>query len=237
VPELKNKEEVDFMTARVIDHQQAIKKMMAERYLLGELTEGDLDAFEEHLFECTVCFEQVKAGTEFVDYLKRIGTQPDVEPARQGWIPRLNHALGNTASLVFAGLFLCAVCLNLYQGMVNQRLGAAHNIVPVTLHEQSRGESAAAGPEVTPSPAGYIDLWVSFEAKAELTDYRAEIKDQAGKTVESAAINKQDESIQLSVYKGKFHSGKYTMVVTAADPASSGRKQVKEYPFVVKLQD
>ena len=50
------------MNAKVIDHQEAIKNMMAERYLLRELSENERDAYEAHLFDCQACFEQVKAG-------------------------------------------------------------------------------------------------------------------------------------------------------------------------------
>ncbi|HET9365971.1 MAG TPA: zf-HC2 domain-containing protein [Candidatus Angelobacter sp.] len=66
------------MNAKMIDHEQAIKTMMAERYLLGELTENERDAYEAHLFDCQTCFDQVKAGTEFVSYLKQIGGEEPV---------------------------------------------------------------------------------------------------------------------------------------------------------------
>ncbi len=38
------------MTARVMDHEEAIRNFTVERYLLGELPENDRDAYEEHLF-------------------------------------------------------------------------------------------------------------------------------------------------------------------------------------------
>ena len=66
-----------------MEHEEAIKNLAAERYLLGELTESDREAYEEHLFSCPACFEQVKAGTEFVGHLRRIG----VEEAAAGAAP------------------------------------------------------------------------------------------------------------------------------------------------------
>ena len=63
------------MNARIINHDDAIKDLMAERYLLGELNTDERDAYEEHLFSCNACFEQVKAGTEFVSHLRHIDTQ------------------------------------------------------------------------------------------------------------------------------------------------------------------
>ncbi len=68
------------MNARMIDHDEAVKDLMAERYLLGELNASDRDAYEEHLFSCDACFEQIKTGTEFVDHLRHIGTDDPQAP-------------------------------------------------------------------------------------------------------------------------------------------------------------
>jgi hypothetical protein len=40
----------------MIDHQDAVKSLMAERYLLGELNAGEREAYEEHFFSCDACF-------------------------------------------------------------------------------------------------------------------------------------------------------------------------------------
>src|SRR5438270_8453217 len=102
--EKRNRDKI--MDSSVIDHQQAINKMMAERYLLGELALQERDAFEEHLFDCSACFEQVRAGTEFVHYLKRIGKEETAEVASQ---PRWRQLLGQT--LRPAPAFAFAACL------------------------------------------------------------------------------------------------------------------------------
>lgn len=75
------------MTARIMEHDEAIKNLTAERYLLGELNVSDRDAYEAHLFSCPACFEQVKAGSEFVGHLRRIGVEGP-KPAL-GFVPRL----------------------------------------------------------------------------------------------------------------------------------------------------
>jgi hypothetical protein len=56
-----------------MEHTQAMTDEVAERYLLGELTEPEAEAFEEHFFECHLCAADVrdgslmmKAGREFV---------------------------------------------------------------------------------------------------------------------------------------------------------------------------
>jgi hypothetical protein len=55
------------VTDTEIIHQFAEKNMLVERYLLGELTGANLEDFERHMFECSTCFEAVKAGQEFTE--------------------------------------------------------------------------------------------------------------------------------------------------------------------------
>ena len=50
------------MSAQMIDHQDAVKSLMAERYLLGELNASEREAYEEHLFSCDACFDQFTAA-------------------------------------------------------------------------------------------------------------------------------------------------------------------------------
>ena len=53
-----------------MDHNEAIQQMVAERYLLGELTAEQRDAFEEHAFDCPECSLDLRAGAAFIDTAK-----------------------------------------------------------------------------------------------------------------------------------------------------------------------
>lgn len=46
-------------------HSDADQTMATERYLLGEMNGEDLDAFEEHMFDCTECAAAVRNGAAF----------------------------------------------------------------------------------------------------------------------------------------------------------------------------
>jgi putative zinc finger protein len=45
-----------------MEHTEATESMAAERYLLGEMTPEDRDAFEEHFFGCAACAADVRDG-------------------------------------------------------------------------------------------------------------------------------------------------------------------------------
>src|SRR5690348_12606740 len=53
-----------------MDHNEAIQQMLAERYLLGELTAEQRDAFEEHAFDCRECSLDLRMGMAFIDTAK-----------------------------------------------------------------------------------------------------------------------------------------------------------------------
>jgi Putative zinc-finger len=45
-----------------MDHPQAMNTLAPERYLLGEMTEDERLAFEDHYFSCAECADDVRAG-------------------------------------------------------------------------------------------------------------------------------------------------------------------------------
>lgn len=55
-----------------MEHHEAIEMMASERYMLEELTPELRDAFEEHLFGCRECADEVRFGAAFVDNAKAV---------------------------------------------------------------------------------------------------------------------------------------------------------------------
>jgi hypothetical protein len=50
------------MSPTQIIHEFAVKNMLVERYLLGELHGADLEDFEQHMLECAICDKAVADG-------------------------------------------------------------------------------------------------------------------------------------------------------------------------------
>lgn len=53
-----------------MDHDEAVKQMAVERYLLNELTPESRDSFEEHAFDCPECSLDLKSGAAFINAAK-----------------------------------------------------------------------------------------------------------------------------------------------------------------------
>ena len=54
-----------------MNHEDAIRDMAVEKYLLGELTGNSRNVFEEHLFECQVCSTDLKSGVTLLEGTRR----------------------------------------------------------------------------------------------------------------------------------------------------------------------
>jgi hypothetical protein len=48
-----------------VDHEKAVQSLATERYILGELSPGERDEFEEHLSDCPKCMEDVSTAEMF----------------------------------------------------------------------------------------------------------------------------------------------------------------------------
>ncbi|HEY7406559.1 MAG TPA: zf-HC2 domain-containing protein [Candidatus Angelobacter sp.] len=222
------------MNSKVIDHQQAIKSMMAERYLLGELSESDRDAYEAHLFDCQMCFEQVKAGTQFVNYLKQTGAEEAAAVPQHRWYQSFAHWFQPKPALVFASLLVFAGGLNVYQGLLLQRANAPEIVVVQTLHPDARGD----GNTVIASGRGTFELRVVFQPSPAYKINRVQILNAAGKEVASTPVtNLQGNEVQIRLSARAFQTGKYNLLLQATEPATTNETTIKEYPFELKLQD
>jgi anti-sigma factor RsiW len=221
------------MNARLVDHQQAVNNMMAERYLLGELNQGEREAFEEHFFGCSECFDHVKAGTEFITSLKQIGSvdTPAVPPGlRHGigqWFrPKLTPILG----LMVLGLASFAT----YQQVLIRQAGAPEVVRVQPLHSDARGDGNAV---VAPRP-GDFELRVVFQPDPASGSGRIQITDEAGREVSSVPVSDLHlGELQVRFNTGKFHTGRYILTLTAINQASGSEKVIDQYHFALTIKE
>jgi hypothetical protein len=220
------------MSAQMIDHQDAVRSLMAERYLLGELDAGEREAYEEHLFCCDACFAQVKAGTEFVSHLRQMG--PEEAAARPRWSQLIFRAFRPSAALVFAVLFLCAAGVNVRQAIVIQQMNAPEEVMVVTVKQASR---ASEMPISVPRRGSFV-LRAVFGSDQKLQSYRARVVSASGKEMAPVTITKPETGdVQLRLNADQFRDGDYTLIVQAIDQTTHSIRVIGQYPFQVHLQD
>jgi hypothetical protein len=204
------------MDAKVIDHQQAIRDLMAERYLLGELSEAERDAYEAHLFDCQTCFEQVRAGTEFVGHIKRVGAQEPVAPTGfqpAGLLARLAAGFRQPVAAFAAVLCVFAVGVNIYQYReLSRPKGAALERSYVLTGIAHGGGSA----KLIEAPSGStLSLSLEYVPRGEFTAYGVRLLSASGAVLSSLPIpgDQVDGMAKLAVPANSLSAGKYSIIV------------------------
>ncbi len=102
-----------------MEHTDIDRTLAVERYLLGEISGTELDEFEEHIFSCPQCAEDVRTGAAFYDNARAVfrdeaERQATPAPARvRRWWDRFTLPVLAPA---FAALLL--LCIGGYQRLV-----------------------------------------------------------------------------------------------------------------------
>lgn len=229
-----------------MQHEQADQTLAVERYLLGDMTPGELEQFEEHLFLCPECAGSVKTGAAFVDNARAVFNEPAaqaegaaVRPANR-WSPALWWKGLVFPSFAPALAALALLCVVGYQQLVVIR-GLRGELADVTapqplasfpLHAVSRGEPQAI---VVPPGAHFYNLYFDV-AEQSASGYSCAILDGSG-SVRFTEHLEQPKSeaggtLNLLIGRSTLSAGEYTLVVNAESPRPS---EIGRYPFKIKF--
>lgn len=206
---------------------------MAERYLLGELTEDERDSYEEHLFSCQDCFEQIKVGTELVSQIRQLG--PDTSDSMPGFMSSIikNVSQPFTAS-VFA-LLICVSAFNVYQYKMIHGLRQPQITASFFL---SDGAKAGGVKKVVVSPNTRFDLSIQLLQSGDFSSYEGRVLTESEQVKSSFPISAEQtkDTIHLLLDSGVLGSGNYLIVVNGL--SSDGRKsEVARYPFQIQVKE
>ena len=201
------------MNTRIINHDEAVKDLMAERYLLGELNAGEREAYELHLFSCDACFEQVKVGTEFVTHLRHIGTVDPQAPLAPGFMGRFMSKARQPLPVTMFGLLLLVGGFSIHQNSEISNLKEPRAEVRSLLTGIAHGSSDANTINVPRNSA--LSLAVDYAPKGEFISYRVQVLSGSGKVLHTVALpeNQVGTTASIALPADALRPGKYSMVV------------------------
>lgn len=201
-------------------HQQAVRTLAAERYMLGQMTDAERETFEEHYFNCRFCVEDVKR----IDLMSRaVQQQTKPQPVRK-WGPMTVAPWAVAASL--AGV----LTLQAFRPpppitQVAEVLFASD--APVT----SESRAAAAVMEL---PAGRTILQhLEIAHDPQYTQYRWDLRADEAKSLASGALTPEQTNEPIALRLGPLPAGRYELVIEGVRK-DGNRSAIIIQPLVVR---
>ena len=201
------------MNARMIKHEDAVKDLMAERYLLGELDAAEREAYEEHLFSCDACFEQVKVGTEFVSHLRHIGTQDPQIPLAPGFMSHLIASASQPLTITMFGFLVFIGGFAVHQRSEISHLKEPRPEIRSVLTGIAHGSGETHVIKIPRNSA--LSLNVEYAPKGEFISYQAQIFSSSGKALHAVALPETQvgTTASIAVPADALKPAQYSVVV------------------------
>jgi hypothetical protein len=230
-----------------MDHSEAVRVNMVEKYLLGELSPDVRDQFEEHYFDCPECAADVRALSTFMATSRTIFNEESAvktpstvqKPARVGWFSWLRPAVAVPAIAALAAvvIFQAAVTIpSLKQQAGMQGRGQVYES-SFRLQGSTRGESATT---VAISPNQSFALDFDFTPSQTFPSYLGTLVNSSGTTVLTFRVSGDgaNKELHLVIPENKVSPGTYNLVFTGEDGAvdSSQKSEVQRLSFAVELR-
>jgi hypothetical protein len=219
------------MSLDTMSHGQSVSSQAAERYVLGELTQSEREAFEGHYFDCTVCFEQVKLGSQFMHHAREV-----LDPVpEKGWLAGMLGDMLRPAPAFVSALFLCAIATGVYQsveiaGLKTPRVESRYSLAAAS---DFRGSEML----IKVRRNTQLSLRVQCTYSGEFSSYRGEIVAESGKVLHSIQVplKATDGSVSITLPASSLAPGKYRVVIQGV--GGDGQKQVGSGSFELQLED
>jgi putative zinc finger protein len=233
-----------------MEHEQAVQNLAVECYLLGEMTPGEREAFEEHYFECAICAEDVRSASQFLQDVKGVlaaDRRPLAVPtpsreAHEQWSPGWNWPAWlqphfATALVAVLGIVAAVETFSTIPSLKQQvsEIGAPRPVRSTVLKPQTRGTSTVL--KVKPGESALLTLDGLDFPLAAASRLQFVVRSNDGRDVLSFSgeYPGADEPVVISFPKLDLPAGSYVLLVEITSTAGSAR-ELGRYPFELKRQ-
>ena len=223
-----------------MDHDEAVRTNVTERYLLNELDPELRDQFEEHLFDCQDCALDVRAAAMFVEQSKAmLAERPEVHvrvpvpiSRTSGWLAWLRPAL----AVPVLAILLTVVG---YQNFVTlpqfEQAANSPRVLPwASVNVSTRGAIPA---EVSALPGEGFNLLVRIPPESRYASYKLNLYSPSGKLEWSRTIPaaSADETRSIYIPGANRTQGTYELAVQGINAAGES-SDLGRYPVALQIQ-
>jgi hypothetical protein len=231
-----------------MEHEQAVRSLAVECYLLGEMTPGEREAFEDHYFECAVCGDDVRSAAHFIGDLKETleagrvsaGTRVPVRETRESTPARWNWPIWLTPQIAAAAVVVVAALAGVEIISTSRQLSEA-NAPRIAKYQVLRAQTRGAATVLnaaTGAPAVLVFDLPEFSPLLAATGLQFVVKSTDGRQVFQIAGGSfaPGDPVTLSIPKLDLPAGSYILYVETAPAAGKGGQELGQYPFEIKRQ-
>ena len=227
-----------------MNHDQAMRGMVSEKYLLDELAPETRDEFEEHLFGCHDCALDVRAGAVFVEKATVALSEPRALPAvitpsrikPSWWASWFRPAIAMPAMAALVAVAAFQIFFEVPR--LNREL--ARNNAPQLMastsliNVNSRGASKVS---VFVKRGEPFLLFLDIAADTRFSSYVAELHDPAGTLRWTLPIPAEaaKDTLSLRIPSDSLDAGPYAIVVRGIADGQRGF-EIGHYPFQLEPQ-
>jgi hypothetical protein len=229
-------------------HEDALRQMAVEQYLLGELSGESGNAFEEHFFECEICAADLKAGRALMDAGKAIANEEATSQriSQPSILPRPRRHIAEQIRLwLLVPALAASLLILIYQNafvLPSTRRQVARAEAPEVLNSLVLANINARGdtvPEIVAPRTGSFLIAVDIPTKVGFSGYICSLYGPSGSLLWQIPVSSQqaENTVSLRVPTQKAADGTNILVVRGipatgnAAPVEAGR-----YRFELRAQ-
>lgn len=226
-----------------MNHDDALRLMAPERYLLDELEPELREDFEEHLFNCQDCALDVRSGMALLEHSKVVleapaAVTPAAKPApvKAGWLAWLRPALAAPALAALLAVVGYQTLYKVPQMEATLAKSSVPEVLPsVSLAGMSRGTSQT--PALSAAAGQSFLLFVDVPPADSATSYVAELRSANGALEWSVPVSRDASKDTLTIRAPAVRggTGQYTLVVRSVAADGTLGSEVERYPFELRL--
>ena len=231
-----------------MEHSEAVEQMATERYLLGEMSPDEREAFEAHFFECYECALDVRAEAAMMREMKAqlpfmTRSAPSAagrpaaakpEPKRREWFAWMRPAWAVpafAAMLIVIGYQNIAIIPGLRSAAVTP------HVAPwMTLHVGTR---AGAERQVTADRRDGTTLLIDAPNDGTYASFGLALENPQGKQTWTQTVPAQaggDGTLSVTIPGGGLQAGAWTLTISGIT-AQGSRTELDRWVLDIRFSD
>jgi hypothetical protein len=220
-----------------MEHEEALRNLSAEKYLLKEMPEEQRSDFEAHYFDCQECAAEVRATAAFLAVAKQELRPSGIKrktPKKPFWFEFLGRPA--MAAPAFALLLLLAI----YQNAVvipdlhhdNAKLNAPQLLTSLSL---IGGNSRGSGvPSLVVAKGQPLLLWLDIPTIAQYSSYTCVLLSPTGAEWRLPVSSDQArDTVAIHVPAAALRRGDYRLIVQGQTHAGERPVDLANYQFTL----